>query len=640
MDQAPILLVSMPFGPLLLPSLTLSLLKAEIERGLRSPAKALYFTLAFAERMGARRYTEIADGFPISSDLVGEWIFASALFETPPSDPQAYIEQVLRDLCPERWSSRPADDEFIKVILDAREAVPDFLDDCLTAALRAQPCIVVFTSTGHQHVASLALARRIKTASPCTFVVFTGLNCEGVMGVQTLRQFPFVDAVISGDAEAVFVDLVRCLLEDRVPSGLPGVRTQEMIVGSVGPFPNAVLHAMDALPYPDFSDFFAQYHAAHLGEHCTPALAFETARGCWWGAKMHCTFCGLNGATMQQRKKSTPRAVAELADLVDRYPGLEISVADYILDMHYFEDLLPQLAQRSLNARLFFYVKPNVKKEHLRRLRDAAVTTIQPGIESFSTPVLRLMRKGLTGIQNIQFLKWCKEIGIAPVWHLLFGFPGEPPGEYERMAALLPRLFHLPPPEFFWRFRLERFSPNYENAERLGLANVRSAPAYRHIYPFEPEIVVNLARHFTFDYAEPRDVRGYAQPVLERVQEWRQAAASSYLVLVDRGDHLVVRDLRPSAAESRTILTGIERAVYLFCDTIQTTRKIQEFVAPLEGRRLEREEIEELLDPLYTRGLMVREGDQHLSLAIPLGECIPSAAILPKLLGETQPVAG
>ena len=29
-----------------------------------------------------------------------------------------------------------------------------------------------------------------------------------------------------------------------------------------------------------------------------PSVFVETSRGCWWGERMHCTFCGLNGATM------------------------------------------------------------------------------------------------------------------------------------------------------------------------------------------------------------------------------------------------------------------------------------------------------------------------------------------------------
>ena len=93
---------------------------------------------------------------------------------------------------------------------------------------------------------------------------------------------------------------------------------------------------------------------------------------------------------------------------------------------------MPELASRSLGVSLFYEVRPNLGKEQLRRLRDAGVRHIQPGIESFSDPVLRLVRKGTSALQNIQLLKWCKELGIEPIWNLLWGFPGEPPEEYAR----------------------------------------------------------------------------------------------------------------------------------------------------------------------------------------------------------------
>ena len=44
---------------------------------------------------------------------------------------------------------------------------------------------------------------------------------------------------------------------------------------------------------------------------------------------------------------------------------------------------------------------------------------IQPGIESLSDHVLKLMRKGTTALQNIQLLKWCREYGVQPEWNLL-----------------------------------------------------------------------------------------------------------------------------------------------------------------------------------------------------------------------------
>jgi hypothetical protein len=51
---------------------------------------------------------------------------------------------------------------------------------------------------------------------------------------------------------------------------------------------------------------------------------------------------------------------------------------------------------------------------------------LPPGIESLGTPILALMRKGITGLQNARLLKWCAESGIHVFWSVIYGFPGEP----------------------------------------------------------------------------------------------------------------------------------------------------------------------------------------------------------------------
>lgn len=67
-----------------------------------------------------------------------------------------------------------------------------------------------------------------------------------------------------------------------------------------------------------------------------PTVLIETSRGCWWGDKSHCTFCGLNGATMAYRSKSGARAFEEMQQLSDQWQTDRIEVVDNILDMRYF----------------------------------------------------------------------------------------------------------------------------------------------------------------------------------------------------------------------------------------------------------------------------------------------------------------
>jgi radical SAM superfamily enzyme YgiQ (UPF0313 family) len=91
-------------------------------------------------------------------------------------------------------------------------------------------------------------------------------------------------------------------------------------------------------------------------------------------------------------------------------------------------------------------VKVNLTQEQIRTLAEAGVHHIQPGIESMSTHVLKLMDKGATALQNVRFLKWAEAYGMAVTWNVLLGFPGEQPEDYERQLAIIRLIPHLPAP--------------------------------------------------------------------------------------------------------------------------------------------------------------------------------------------------
>ena len=353
-----VLLVSMPFGPLFSPSLGLSLLQPQVTaRGLTS--RIDYFTLPFAEVIGEALYSKItSQNRAMSRAFVGEWIFSHALYDWDAAHDERYLTEVL--LKPPTWlgrnPTRPPSPGEIRAILAARDAASAFIDRCADQIVESRPRIVGFTSVFQQHLASLALAKRIKARLPDTYIVLGGANCEATMGVETVRQFPYVDAVVSGEADQVFAELALQVVGRAPQADLPGVITQATIAGAggCGPAPTApAVTDLDALPYPDFSDFFAQMARSRFHNEWQPSVFVETSRGCWWGERMHCTFCGLNGATMSYRSKSAPRALAELTHLAESHKGCDIQVVDNILDLKYFKTLLPELAARKLNVQLF-----------------------------------------------------------------------------------------------------------------------------------------------------------------------------------------------------------------------------------------------------------------------------------------------
>ncbi|MBE0691291.1 MAG: RiPP maturation radical SAM C-methyltransferase, partial [Anaerolineae bacterium] len=405
-----VMLVSMPFGALERQSIGLSLLKAALTQ-VDIACDVRYLTFAFAEFIGFEEYQWLSFEMPYTA-FAGDWAFTEALYGERPAVDHAYVEEVLV----QKWQ---LDENTIRRLLRIRSYVQHFIHYCLDAVSWEDYSIVGFTSTFEQNIASLALARQLKALYPQISIVFGGANWEGEMGCELHRQFEFVDFVCSGEADESFPALARHILAgepvESYAASIPGISYRqggETLYTGQAP----MIADMDALPIPDYSDYFADVGQSTVGASVVPVLLVETSRGCWWGVKSHCTFCGLNGGTMSFRSKSAHRALDELEFLVDRWRVEFVEVVDNILDMRYFHDMLPALAQAGRPLQIFYEVKANLNRRHLEVLRSAGVTRIQPGIESMSDHVLKLMRKGTSAMINIQLLKWCQEYGIAVDW--------------------------------------------------------------------------------------------------------------------------------------------------------------------------------------------------------------------------------
>ena len=574
--------------------------------------------------MALARYNVLSLDTRIVNDWgaqVGEWLFSGDLFGAQASDERRYVDHLLDGRRP-----TPAAERLITALLTVRRRIPTFLDECLQSVLDHHPRIVGFSSMFQQHTPSLALAKRIKGRSPQTFVVFGGANCEGPMGKEIIRQFPFVDAVVSGEGDRVFPKLAQRVSRGERASGVQGVYTQGEAPAhnTRRPYRRAPLvNDMDALPYPDFDDYFEQLRTTPVRLPDGPGVPMETSRGCWWAEKTRCAFCGLCGAGITYRAKSSRRALDELTELSRRYPSNRIVMTDNVLSRDYFDHFVPDLSAKGLRVRVSYEVRPSLSKGQVRALREAGITAIQPGIESLSDPVLRLMRKGVGALQNIQLLKWAKELGVRTIWNLLWGFPSEPPGEYARMADLIPLLVHLGPPDGSGPMHLDRFSLYFERAEEYGLVDVEPWPSYRYVYPLNPEVVANLAYYFSYSYRAPQDVARYTGPLTDAVACWERAHQTSDVFSMDTGRDLLIWDERPMASEQLTTLRGLQKDLYVACDSAQSLLQLQRTARERNGTEYSKREIEELLRPILDRGLMIREGSRYLSLAIPVGEYQP-----------------
>lgn len=598
-----VLLAVMPFADAGRPSMGVSLLAAEA-RAAGFSARVEYFNIGLAERIGLDLYQRVASSFPPDL-LVGEWFFADDVFGDEIPDASLYLERIYAPML-------GGDEVAAERLVEARKLRSDYLDACARAILDAGPKIVGFTTTFHQTCACLAVARRLKQAPNPPIIVFGGANCEGEMGLQMIQSFDEIDYICCGEADRSFVELLRRLIGDAPEQPIAGVLERGK---ATHPVRSEAVRDMDALPVPDFDSYFETFDAAPFAEEVEGHLVMETSRGCWWGAKHHCTFCGLNGDTMAFRSKSPNRAYDEIVELIARYGNRKLGFVDNILDMRYVDTLFPRLADCGFNLDLFYEVKANLRYDQLVKMRAGGIRQIQPGIESFSDEVLRLMDKGCTGFQNIQLMRWCAELGIECAWNLLAGFPQESPSEYARLATLVPLLAHLDPPCSCARIRLDRFSPFHADPMRYGFHNMRPAKAYYYVFPLGRKDLARIAYFFDFDYEDGRNPGDYTAAVDREVGKWWRSRAQ------DKDQHprldahfdeagVVVTDTRAAAAAPEHRLQGLAAAVLAQCDV---AAKPAALAVALDA---DPAALEAALDDLMSRRLVAESSGKYLSLPV------------------------
>lgn len=571
-------LVSMPFVPITMPSLGVSTLKAALQRsGIRAEVYygALdYFGFYCDPDTSAGDALLEYDYIALNSDI-GDLFFAPVLWREHP-DTFERVARVLRAIrdSPNMAMSPERSFAVMTHIEQFASRAEEFIEHCYSTRDWERYDVVGFSSTFSQNVAALCLARLIRERHPRVGIIFGGANCEGSMGEQLLRSFPWVDSVIRGEADLALPSFARAFAAGADLASVPGIvyRQGGRVVAGAPPVPVARL---DDVPVPDFDDYFEQLPPLLRGPNVGLSLPVETSRGCWWGAIRHCTFCGLNPTTMSFRAKSPARALAEIEELSTKYRLRDICAVDNIISHEYFESVLPALEGKGYT--LFYETKSNLDEPDVAQLSRAGVHSIQPGIESLSTSLLQLMRKGVSGIRNVALLKWCALYGVEPTWFLLYRFPDEPLEAYAEQIALSPRLAHLPPPRNPNPVLIDRFSPLFSEAPALGVANLRPAPRMPLCYRgLDAEALFNISYHFEADIASDR-VAEYERPFWSAVLAWRYEAArgARFYQFVAPCSTLLV-DTRREGEVRCSLLTGVGHHLHAFLRKPRSRRELEE----------------------------------------------------------------
>ncbi|MGX1850090.1 RiPP maturation radical SAM C-methyltransferase [Streptomyces sp. NPDC055299] len=604
-----VLLVNMPWSPIDLPSLALGILRRSVDERTSGHAEVLHANLEFTDWI-TRHCTFTGDDYQfyaLSSYFMGcgDWVFSSALYDDPEWRAEEFATSMRGKLRAER----------LRMSHELHRVVPEFVQEIAERIVAAGPDVVGFTSTFQQNTAALAAAKYVKRLAPHIKTVMGGANCDAEQGAAAHRNFAFLDFVVRGEGEAAFPQLLTALDEGTELSAVPGLcHRQPDGTSTANPMSTSPLPPATILP-PDYSGYFERLASSVARNWVEPKLVVEGARGCWWGEKHHCTFCGLNGSFMQFRSKSPDTFYDEIMDLARRHRVLDMYLVDNILDMGYLTTVLPRIIDSGYDLRMHIEIKANMRRAQLRTLAEAGMIYVQPGIESLNSRVLDLMDKGVSGCQNVRMLRDGAETGLSVSWNYLHGFPGETAADYEPVIAQIPALEHLNPPvDLSARIAIERFSP-YFNRPELGFTGLRPEEHYRFTYDLPESELLDLA--YVFEAPE----RGITEPTVTALNEalgaWKKHHADARLTHADLGDRIVLVSRRRAFDwGARELTDPLETAAFRLLDQPHApaalTRKL---AARLPDHTVDEPAVHALLQHWVTLGLVFTDGGQYVHLA-------------------------
>ncbi len=624
-------LVQMPYASLAGPSAALGILHALLEAdGLN--VKSVYANLLFAEEIGPATHTDLWSR--TGKVFLTDWTFSHIAFPSHRPDPERFVAWLRK--CSRVHQSLTFED-LKDALTHVRRTAAGFTDRLAQSIVDQRPRIVGCSSSFLQHVPSLALIRRIRDLAPDLVTILGGANCETVMGQTNHKLFPAADYVVSGEADELVVGLIRDILDKGreieagdLPTGVFGPVHRKVGYPSVespgsDDAPRAVAASLADSPVPNYDDYFETLQRCPKAHNAVrPSLAVETSRGCWKGEKQACSFCGLNGHGMRYRRKPTKQVLRDLEELSHRHGVYDVCAVQNTVDLGHLRTLIPEIKQRGSPYRLFFATQSTLSRSQVKALRDAGVMWIQPGIESLSSEVLKLMNKGCHAWQNIQLLKWCRQYGVAALWNLLHGFPGEKDDWYMEMAETIPLLAHLQAPNTSpvgWA----RYSVFHQRAEEFGL-ELKAPKQLSHIYPWSQEDLDNLPH--TLEDVSRKWIKQHPvlailmvdHPGLTAVER----AAKEWIRLFDGKikpvltaevvqDKVLIRDTRPAAVAPDHTLQGLRRDVFVECDDAPPIERLFE---KYSAKGIPGPQLEQALDDLVLNKLVIKIDGRLVALAL------------------------
>jgi hypothetical protein len=330
--------------------------------------------------------------------------------------------------------------------------------------------LAVTVMPGPQLSQAVPYCRALKAEFPHLTIVWGGYF--PTQHADVCLKSPFVDFVVRGHGEMVFLELLDALTRNDDYRGLNGLAYRD----NRG---NTVQNPLAPVPHPDRLPLFPYYRVdiqqyirrTFLG---TRTLPHHSSYGC----PFFCNFCAVVNMVNGRWLPQSAARVAEIARLyVERWSVNAIEFYDN--NFFTYEARTAEIAERILPLHLAWWGEARIdtllkySERTWRLMRDAGLKMVFMGAESGSMETLKRMDKGgsLSPDKTLEIAAKMKAFGIVPEFSFVMGSPPDPEGDVRDTIEFIRRVKQVNPASEIIMYTytpVPRPGDLYDSAEALG----------------------------------------------------------------------------------------------------------------------------------------------------------------------------
>lgn len=298
--------------------------------------------------------------------------------------------------------------------------------------LKRKPSIIGFSTWCISYPASLLIAKELKSLAPTIPIVFGGPQAS-ILSKETLNQFPFIDYILTGEADLSFPQFISEYAKEKPElyniSGLT-YRNENKIVQNQT---KETISNLDELPIPAYDLIPKQKY-----------LKLDVGRGCPY----NCTYCSTNNFfSKKYRVKSAERITLEMVTAYEKRKSKSFSFAHdmFTLDSEFIFELCEKLVSLREKKGIEFTWTCSaridcVKNKMLIAMKKAGCRSIFFGVESGSEDIQRSIKKNINVEKAYEIADLCRSINMDMHASFIIGFPDETEKDIEKTLQVISKL--------------------------------------------------------------------------------------------------------------------------------------------------------------------------------------------------------